>query len=157
MKAFYLLALLTLFMQSELPAQSEFKRKAANVDSVVSTLKLGAIRDLDILADTITSSFASDSEKVRAIYFWLAENIAYDWKRCKQVMFLNHIHIPKGMDYEDWVFMRMEKAVAQKKGICSDYANLFTYLCKQAKVPAVTISGYGATHRVSILMMLDQK
>src|ERR1041385_7795700 len=64
---------------SSVSAQTLLPKKI-NVDSVVKAMKIKSTRDTFLLADTLTLRVSTDSEKVRAIYYWIAQNISYDWK-----------------------------------------------------------------------------
>src|SRR4051812_16228842 len=62
------------------PVSSQYK----HVDEKVA--QFGALTDLNIarIADTITAPFSDHEEKARAIYYWIANNIAIDPKGTKQ-------------------------------------------------------------------------
>jgi transglutaminase/protease-like cytokinesis protein 3 len=128
-----------------------------NVDSIISKIKLSSVPNLEFLADTLTSQFQTDSEKVRAIYFWITENISYDYKQYKKAKYGIYPKFPDDMDYETWHYEKLMKVVRKRKGICQDYADLLTYLCRVTGILSETVSGYGASHRVCILMLIDKK
>lgn len=102
----------------------------------------------DTLAKKLTSPYKTDTEKVRAIFKWITENIAYDTKA---------YHNPKeayeGLwqlsaastnsdiqkDYNDRI---VQKILKERKAICDGYSRLFKTLCYYAKIKCEIITGY---------------
>jgi len=112
------------------------KSQIHNVDSLVATLNLTGEHDPEILADTLTSSFKTDSEKVRAIYYWIGHNIGYD---------CHAFHLAKSnYNYNELYDERDARTLSKRKGVCEDYAALFYSMCKEAGVKCVVLTGYGA-------------
>jgi transglutaminase/protease-like cytokinesis protein 3 len=119
-----------------------------NVDSIVSSWNLRNETDIDFLADTLTSSFDDDSLKMRAIYFWITDNIAYDIKKLRAVVGGSRYPKKKEMDEDERLYSEIWYTVKKKKGICGDYANLFAYMCKEAHIPCVVIGGNASNSNV---------
>jgi len=108
----------------------------SNVDSLVSTLDFTGEHDPYILADTLTTAFKTDSEKVRAIYYWIGHNIAYD---------CHAFHLAQSnFNYNELYDERDARTLSKRKGVCEDYAALFYSMCKEVGVTCVVITGYGA-------------
>jgi len=109
----------------------------SNVDSLVSTLDFTGEHDPYILADTLTTAFKTDSEKVRAIYYWIGHNIAYD---------CHNAHLLKSnYNYNELNDEQDARTLAKRKGICDDYSKLFFSMCKEAGIQCVIIDGYGTS------------
>lgn len=79
------------------------------------------------LAVNLSDGCNSEEEKVRAFYFWITKNIRYDVKR-----FISGKSSP----------VKLRKILIRKRGLCSDYANLFDTLCKSVGIKSYVVSGY---------------
>jgi len=115
------------------------------IDKRVTTIPVAAP---DVLARQLISPYKQDIEKVRSIFRWITENIAYDTKA---------YHDPEGAyaglweaagfspeadrqkDYNDRI---VQKVLAEKRAICDGYSRLFKTLCDYAKIKCEIITGY---------------
>ncbi len=79
------------------------------------------------LVEYLTNSESSNAQKAFSIYVWMVNNIKYDLKATKKVKVKKHT---------------AKQTLRRKKGINSEYANLFTNLCDIANVPSRPIVGY---------------
>lgn len=79
------------------------------------------------LAGQITKGIKGDYLKAKAIHDWVSKNITYDMEKYNQQKFF---------DNEGAV-----KALQTKKGLCRDYSNLTTALCRAAGIEAKTVTG----------------
>jgi transglutaminase/protease-like cytokinesis protein 3 len=123
-----------------------------NVDSIVTSLHIRNMHDPDALVDTLTSSFKTDSAKVRAIFYWMTQNIAYDCKAFHSGSY--EVYAYKD-DYDD---IRIKKTLLIKKGICNDYALVFSELCRIASIKSKIIVGYALiTKPYTILKILGNE
>lgn len=82
------------------------------------------------IASYITANFKTDKEKSRAIFIWVASNIRYDIDN----MFAINFYEKK----ED----KIAKVLKTRKGICENYALLFTDICLKSGIKSVVIEGY---------------
>lgn len=113
------------------------QNKKINVDSVMATLHIDNSDDPEDIAMDVCKPFKTDSEKVRALYCWVTENIAYDFKLLKTgfPIFYGDPDV-----YYDFMVTRTLK---KKMGVCSQYAMLFKELCKYAKIRCEVVEGWG--------------
>lgn len=129
-------------------AQSEFKDvDFTKTDSFAITVQYHD--DLIKLSKDLTSNYTEEVLKVRAIFKWITENIAYDYK------FINKGKEEKKPDCEnvinceqkitDWKKEYLKKLLRRKKGICGSYALLFKTLCDYANIKSEIIDGYART------------
>lgn len=121
----------------QVPQPSENKY----VDSIVASMHIKYALDPEELADKITAPFKSDSEKVRAIYYWMTQNIAYDCKAFHSASF------SVNADQADFDNKRILKTLSIKKGVCNDYSLVFARLCKYKKIPCEVVTGYALTSK----------
>ena len=84
----------------------------------------------DLIASYINSNFSTDKDKSRAIFIWVASNIQYDIDN----MFAINFYEKK----ED----KITKPLKTRKGICENYASLFTDICIKSGLKSFVIEGY---------------
>lgn len=82
------------------------------------------------LARYIASNFTTDKERVRAIYRWITTHIEYD--------VANMFTLP----IEETKEQKNLRTLRDRKGICDNYATLFTSLCAELGIVSHLISGY---------------
>ncbi len=113
----------TTSQKTEVNEYAETDRKALLLpDSLTATT--------DNIAAFITNNFNTDKEKVRAIFIWIATNIQYDVDN----MFAINFYEKK----ED----KITKPLKTRKGICENYAALFTDICLKAGIKSYMVEGY---------------
>jgi hypothetical protein len=83
-----------------------------------------------LIANYINANFTTENEKSRAVFIWVASNIQYDIDN----MFAMNFYEKK----ED----KIAKPLKTRKGICENYAALFTDICLKAGLKAYVIEGY---------------
>jgi hypothetical protein len=100
----------------------------AQVDSTIGIkVSGGATNNYKTLAHALCDGLAGDRQKANAIFNWLTHNIEYDVKALQSKKF-----VPE----------KAEVVLKKRKGMCGGYAKLFTALCEEAGLKAVTIDGY---------------
>lgn len=100
------------------------------IDNRVLDIPSSEMRTTKDIAENIKANFKTDSDRVRAIYVWLASNIEYD--------VANMYALNAYESRQD----KMAKALRTKKGICEHYAVLFNDLCEKCGVKSYIIGGY---------------
>ena len=102
--------------------------------------------DLRKLSSELTYSLETDLDKSRAIFKWITENIAYDYKavnrnkkpkrfRCKDKSDCDR----ERFDFEN---RRLHKIIVRGKAVCAGYSGLFQRLCEYAGIQSGIVSGY---------------
>jgi len=82
------------------------------------------------IAAYIQAHFKTDEEKLAAIYSWVATNIRYDTDSMLPI---------------NWSLEQQEKVAAtlrRRKGVCENYAALFTDIANKAGFPSFVVSGF---------------
>jgi len=105
----------------------------------------------DSLSYKLTSLYNSDVEKIRSIFRWITENIAYRTK--------NYPFYKKGKQHpvteelEDSIYesKSLNERIAidvlkQREAVCDGYARLFKVLCDYAGLRSEIITGYARTN-----------
>jgi hypothetical protein len=102
----------------------------AKIDALALRLPDSSSRDVQTIADYVNAHFATPTEKTRAIFVWIANNIEYDVVNMFALNF-----------YEDPA-EKVGKPLKTRKGICENYASLFTAICSRAGIRSLVVEGY---------------
>jgi len=87
-------------------------------------------RDPRVFASYLRSVFTADECVAKALYTWLARNMYYD---------LDMVENPPVYVTPDEIVM---KTLENRRGICSNYAEVFREVLSFAGIPVVTVIGY---------------
>jgi transglutaminase/protease-like cytokinesis protein 3 len=135
--------------------------KYKNVDKVVLSMKKRN-KKAPILAKEITAPFTTEEEKVRALFIWETNNIAYD---CAAY---HDKHPPTG----NFSYKTQEELVAKldkyytsvaaltlrnKKAVCEGYAVLFWELCKANGINCQLVDGRASENKDKIKKLRTRK
>lgn len=126
-----ILSIITLlFFSTALCAQKNTVSELAAIDKKALQLPDSASLSTQSIANYISANFKTDKEKSRAIFTWLATNIAYDIDN----MF--------ALNFYESDSAKINKALKTRKGICENYAALFHDICKKSGIKSFVIEGY---------------
>lgn len=120
----FIMSLQTVFAQK--PAVNEY----ASIDKIALQLPDSLAKTTDQIATYINSNFKTDKDKSRAIFIWVASNIQYDIDNMFAINFYE-----KDED-------KISKPLRTRKGICENYASLFTDICLKSGLKSFRIEGY---------------
>jgi len=106
-----------------------------------------------ILAQQLTLNCSTDLQKVRAIFRWITDNIAYRTRETtirKRKSKFNYEEPDDSMDLKPLDERVAETVLINRVAVCDGYARLFKTLCNYAGIEAEVITGYGKTepHKV---------
>lgn len=119
--AIYMLPLST-FSQNTLNVDFyEIDKKALDIPESMT-------QNTDLIAQYIQSNFNSEQEKVRATFVWVASNISYDTK-----------YSYNASENRD---QKIRRSLLSRKGICENYAALFTEICNKIGIKSYVVEGY---------------
>ena len=115
-----------------------------DIDRRVTNIATAAAPEL---AQTITAPFTTNREKVRAIFSWVAQHIAYRVKNARRIRTaqLNSFAGEEYMDTIRWNTANevvAEMVLRSQSAVCDGYARLFKTLCDYAGIPSVIVTGY---------------
>ena len=111
---------------------SLFGQKYKHVDSYVESLKINKAASIESLSKKLIEPFKTDLDKTRALYYWLAKNIVYDYEGCETNYWNNY------KSYEDII----NDTFTFRKGICSGYSHLFKRMLELSDIESEVINGY---------------
>jgi len=102
----------------------------AQTDVRALQLPDSASHSVSSIAAYINSNFTTATDKARAIFIWIAGNIQYDIDNMFAIDF-----------YEDTA-AKIARPLQTRKGICENYASLFSAISNQVGVHSLVIEGY---------------
>ena len=111
-------------------AQKATMNEYVEIDKKALLLPDSLTNTTDQITNYINSNFATDIDKSRAVFIWIASNIEYDIDN----MFAINFYEKK----EEKIF----KPLKTRKGICENYASLFTDICIKLGIKSFVIEGY---------------
>ncbi len=120
-------------------------------DSIADVYSNYDLSHSDKLATALTKDLSTDVEKFRAIFYWITQNISYDYKlyeeRERKETKLAH-RPAKLKAWQNRFSKRMMTRIIRKRiAICSGYSMLLDLMCKTSGISCLTISGYGRTSK----------
>ena len=135
-KKYLIVFLILVLFCSEMIGQSRniIGTPKAGKINVVKKERGRVVDPTETLAKLITTHSRSDSEKVYAIYRWIAANIRYDTelrfsKKLQKKIYISEKNV-------------VENVLDRKMALCGGYAFLFRDLCEHLNIPAEVIHGF---------------
>ena len=121
---------------------SQSANRFAAVDSFVQhfPMKINASGDLRVFIREMSRTFTSDEERVRAVYFWITENISYDYAAYYS---------------EALRTVEIDDILKSRKAVCAGYAALIQFGCDVMNVECKTILGVARGHVKDIFIHPD--
>lgn len=80
------------------------------------------------LAEQLTAGKTDDLQKVQAVYHYVVKNLTYDKQKAQTV--------------QSGYLPVVDKVLAEKKGICFDYAAVMTAMLRSQDIPTKLVTGY---------------
>lgn len=147
-RAFILIVAVSL---SIISIAQEKENKFAAVDSFARKVKYK--NDLTNMTNELTNRYPDQLQKARAIFRWITENIAYDYKYVNKYTKRNKE--PKAYKCkgdEDceakriaWEIKYIDNVLKKNKAICQGYSMLFKKMCDIAGIQSEIVPGYVRT------------
>ncbi|MET0759223.1 MAG: transglutaminase domain-containing protein [Flavobacterium sp.] len=119
----YIFLILLLFSISNYSQIKNFEE----IEKYVKEVPKSETIDIETLTKYLKKDAKTKKEIVARIYFWIAENIEYDWDA-----FINKRQID----------VSANATLENRKSVCAGYASLFKSICDNAKIKCVIIEGY---------------
>ncbi len=112
------------------------------VDDDVKKLGNFPTKNVAEIADAITAKYGSNEEKARAIFYWIANNIAID---------------PKAVKQQDEKNKLPEKVIELRKATPLGFSLLVQEMCSYAKIRCLSVDGYVKNHAEEINEKAEEK
>lgn len=115
---------------SFITATEKISGQSAMIDQRAMYIPPAETQSSSAIAAYIQQHFNTDREKITAIYSWVVSNIRYDTDSMLPI---------------NWSLEQEAKVAAtlrRRKGVCENYASLFTDIANKAGFPSFVVSGY---------------
>jgi hypothetical protein len=108
------------------------------IDAKMDKMPAEYNQSMDSIGNYIKSNFQTESERVRAVFYWTANTISYDADNMFEVKF------------DESLQDRIERAFKAQKGNCFDYSNIFNQLATSVGIKSVVVNGYTKWNKVKV-------
>ena len=102
----------------------------AIVDAKINTIPDSLTKSTSLISKYIKVNFKTNNDKVRAAFYWTASRISYDVANMYAINF--------NETKED----KINKSLKTRKGICTNYAEIFNDITNKVGIKSVVIEGY---------------
>lgn len=130
MKLIKITILLLVISKSIIAQKSVVINEYAAIDKKALLIPDSLTKTTSRIAEYINLNFKTENEKVRAAFIWVASNIQYD------------IENMYSLNFYEKKDEKISKPLKTRKGICENYASLFTEICNNAGIKSIVIEGY---------------
>ena len=127
MKFLHLILVFLLYSNSSF-SQNSPQNNFSTIDKKVLKIPKSMTQSTDLIASYIKSHFKSDQDKSRAVFVWVATNISYE---------IDYLY-----DVTENRDKKILRSLKSRKGICENYAALFTEICNKVGLQSYVIEGY---------------
>jgi transglutaminase/protease-like cytokinesis protein 3 len=146
-----ILPVLLLISIKSLAQRSDFWQISfTKADSIADRFKGYSLKNPEQLADSLVQGLGTDVEKFRALFKWIADNIAYDVDLYQKILTKEttlKYNKKKGSAFTERASKKIfQHMVYRKQTICAGYATLLDYMCSHVGLQSVFISGYARTY-----------
>lgn len=100
------------------------------IDAKMAQIPADKTNSTSDIADYINANFTSESDKIRAAFFWTASNISYDVVNMNEP---NFVYSPQE---------KIANALKNRKGVCIHYAEVFNEIANKLGIKTFIIGGY---------------
>ncbi|WP_248723277.1 transglutaminase domain-containing protein [Seonamhaeicola sp. ML3] len=114
------------------------------VDSTVLTYptKFGSTSKL---AKRISTDFSNDFEKTRAVFSWIANNVAYDPSEYGKFDFEYSSKTELEKKEKEYEKKLSKRVISKGKAVCEGYSTLFKVLCDKLNIKSKVVTGGSKT------------
>lgn len=100
------------------------------IDAKMTAIPANSNNSSEAISKYINANFKTENDKIRAVFYWTASNISYD---VENMFAVNITETPQD---------RIIKTLKTKKGICGDYAAIFSEIANLVGIKSVVVEGY---------------
>lgn len=133
-KQFYI-TLITFLLGISIYAQ-DYERVDATIELYPTSFK-----NAEELSNFITRDFNSEEEKVRAIYTWIINNVAYEPEEYKKFNFNFKNYRERNLKEEKTRKKVIQRTLEKGIAVCEGYAMLFERLCELQGISSYLVRG----------------
>lgn len=103
----------------------------ALIDAKMDEIPSSSTSSTDKIANYINANFKTENDKIRAVFYWIASNISYDIKKITA-------RASKEVNPHD----NIPYTLKTQKGICGDYAEVFSDISSKIGITTYIVVGY---------------
>ncbi len=120
-----------------------FTLEAQDFETVDATIQLYPERfnNAEELSSFISRDFISEEDKVRAIYGWIINNVAYDPDEYKQFNYNFKNYRERNLKEEQTREKIIQRTLKKGKAVCEGYSMLFEKLCELQGISSYLVRG----------------
>ncbi|WP_426095085.1 transglutaminase domain-containing protein [Flavobacterium sp. DSR2-3-3] len=100
------------------------------IDAKMAAIPEKATTSTQAIAKYINANFKTETDKIRAAYYWTSSNISYDVPGMYAV------------NFSETVQQKITRALKTRKGVCIHYASIFNDLSQKIGIQSYIIEGY---------------
>ncbi|TDE31867.1 hypothetical protein E0I61_03950 [Flavobacterium ranwuense] len=100
------------------------------VDAKMAAIPPNSATSTEAIAKYINANFKTETDKIRAVFYWTASNVSYDIANMYAV------------NFNETVQEKITKTLKTKKGVCIHYAVVFNELSQKIGIQSYIIDGY---------------
>ncbi|MFV8345137.1 transglutaminase domain-containing protein [Flavobacterium sp. ZB4P13] len=100
------------------------------VDAKMAAIPANSATSTEAIAAYINANFKTETDKIRAVFYWTASNISYDIENKFAIIF------------NETSENKIKKGLETKKGVCINYAEIFNDIANKVGIKSVVIEGY---------------
>lgn len=119
-----------LFLFLSVLSVAQTKPAYTDIDNKISKIPVELTTSTTGIAKFIMDNFKTDTEKIRAVFYWTASNISYD---------VPNMHSPNQFESAQ---QKIENTLKSKKGVCIHYAEVFNDISNKIGIKCRIIEGY---------------
>lgn len=108
------------------------------LDAKMDKMPVDSAQSIRGISNYIKANFISETDRIRAVFYWTANNISYDVDNMFEVKF------------DEKLQDRIARTFNDKKGVCFDYANIFNQLATSVGIKSVVVNGYTKWNKVKV-------
>ncbi|MBP6182541.1 transglutaminase domain-containing protein [Flavobacterium sp.] len=106
----------------------------ALIDNKMANIPISYTSSTEVIANYINTNFKTDSDKIRAVFYWTVSNISYDVANRFKV------------NFNETPQEQIAKTLKTKKGVCIHYATVFNDISNKIGIQSYIIEGYTKQH-----------
>lgn len=108
------------------------------IDAKMDKMPVEYNQSMDSIGNYIKSNFQTESDRIRAVFYWTANIMSYDADNMFEVKF------------DESLQDRVARAFKAQKGNCFDYSNIFNQLATSVGIKSVVVNGYTKWNKVKV-------
>ncbi|MFM2367928.1 MAG: hypothetical protein RL619_224 [Bacteroidota bacterium] len=102
----------------------------ALIDNKMANISISSTSSTEAIANYINTNFKTDTDKIRAVFYWTASNISYDVANRFKV------------NFNETPQEQIAKTLKTKKGVWIHYATIFNDISNKIGIQSYIIEGY---------------